>query len=170
VTRYKWRGTPRKRVVKDSRYFWYLGACIHLGLVYFGGTMSKWFVAVTVFASLSFASGTALAACNSKRILRMAEQGETVAKIAAACDMTAKEVRAILDDDMDDDQNRPSYPDQKQNNKLPAGAPVGACGCWGPVNPAYRQPNPLCQSGIARPEACPAWCYGGGYAWRGVCG
>jgi hypothetical protein len=114
---------------------------------------------VSAYSTLGYA------ACSVERIERMATQGRTVATIARTCKMDAEEVLAILEEqDID-----PSPPPDDDQGKLPAGAPVGQCGCWGPVDPQYEQPHPMCLSGYATPRMCNAVCPAGGFMWQGVC-
>lgn len=113
-------------------------------------------------------SSSAFAACSDDRVKRMSKQGRTVASIARTCDMDKEDVQSILEDEDDSPGSRNGG--QSSNTGLPAGTPVGQCGCWGPVNPGMRQPQSECRSGYARPSMCNAPCPMGGFAWRGVCG
>lgn len=97
------------------------------------------------------------AACSANRVKEMSKSGRTVTSIAKTCKMEKDDVQAILDDEDDGDTD---------DGKLPSGAPVGQCGCWGP---GYQTAHPQCKSGYAKPSPCPAMCPLGGYAWRGVC-
>jgi len=106
---------------------------------------------------LSFAPPAA-ADCTESRVKKLSKQGKTIAAIAKTCEMSKKEVQSMLEEEEDEDEG-----------KLPKGAPVGQCGCWGPIDPSHRQPEPSCKSGVARPKMCSAMCSMGGYMWRGVC-
>ena len=117
-----------------------------------------------VFALFMFHS--AEAACSSDRVKEMSKKGRTVASIAKTCKMDKDDVQAILDEDEEDDVDGGGSGGGGSNGKLPSGAPVGQCGCWGP---GYQTAHPKCKSGYARPSACPALCPAGGYAWQGVC-
>jgi hypothetical protein len=94
----------------------------------------------------------------------MSRQGKTVAIIARTCKMAKEDVKSILDEDEEEESMK-----DRDDGKLPSGASVGQCGCWGVVNPSMRQPHPACRSGYAQPWMCGGMCPGGGYAWRGVC-
>lgn len=114
---------------------------------------------VCVLALVSPAS--AHADCTDARVKRLADQGETLTAIARECDMSKDEIRDILDAEAErDDEDR---------DGLPSETPIGDCGCWGYVDPSYRQPHPQCESGYAKPSICPGLCPAGGYPWRGVC-
>lgn len=111
---------------------------------------------------------SAFAACSDERIRRMSEQGRTVATIARICKMDKEEVQAVLDESSEEDSDERPQPDDR-SSKLPRGAPVGQCGCWGFADPNHRQPHQACRSGFARPAMCNAPCPAGGFMWRGVC-
>lgn len=107
--------------------------------------------------------GFAIAAdCSDQKVMRLAQNGETVNAIAQKCDMTRSKVRDIIES-IDDE------PDQKPDLGLPVGSPVGQCGCWGFADPNGQVPHPRCKSGYAHPEMCQTMCPMGGFAWRGVC-
>lgn len=96
--------------------------------------------------------------CSKARVKQLSKKGNTVAAISRTCDMQRDEVQSILKDSEEEDDSKRSR-----------GTPVGECGCWGPIQPGYRQPHEECKSGYARPQMCNAMCPMGGYAWRGVC-
>jgi hypothetical protein len=102
----------------------------------------------------------ASAACNDKRVQRLAKAGKTVASIARDCDMSKDDVRSVLDKDEEGEE---------QEAGLRVGTPLGPCGCWGYVDPAMRMQQEQCQSGYAKPRMCAMPCPGGGYMWQGVC-
>lgn len=107
-------------------------------------------------------SPIASADCTESRVKRLSKQGKTVAAIAKACEMDKSDVQSILGEGESEDED-------EGQGQLPKGAPVGQCGCWGPINPAHRQPEPNCKSGKAKPKLCNAMCPMGGYMWQGVC-
>ncbi|NVD97905.1 hypothetical protein [Massilia sp. BJB1822] len=111
-------------------------------------------------------SANANAECSAAKIKRLAQDGNTASEIADTCDMEKSEVIEILK------KKRPR-PDTSGNggseDGWPKGTPIGQCGCWGPVHPAYREAAPQCESGEAGPKKCPGMCPGGGYPWVGVC-
>lgn len=107
-------------------------------------------------------SPIASADCTESRVKNLSRQGKTVAAIAKACEMDKADVQSILGQNEDEDES-------EGEGKLPKGAPVGQCGCWGPVNPSHREPQPNCMSGKAKPKLCNAMCPMGGYMWQGVC-
>lgn len=104
----------------------------------------------------------ASAECNDSAVKQMLGKGKTVASIARTCKMSKEDVLSIQDELNDEDEP----PDRLG---FPSGAPVGQCGCWGYVNPEYRQPHPQCRSGNSKPKICNTMCPGGGFAWREVC-
>ena len=117
-----------------------------------------------LFAFLPFSS----AECSDRRVKRLLRQGNTVASIARACEMSKEEVQYFLDEE--DEYNQPQNVDNYDDRAgLPSGTPVGQCGCWGYVSPDMLQPHPLCRSGYAKPSICGWQCPTGGYAWVGVC-
>ena len=116
-----------------------------------------------ILATFMFQS--AEAGCSSSRVKEMSKKGKTVASIAKSCKMEKDEVQSILDEDDEEDETDGGGKGDN-DGKLPSGAPVGQCGCWGP---GYQTAHAQCKSGYARPSACPAMCPLGGYAWRGVC-
>jgi hypothetical protein len=122
-------------------------------------------VKLALFVVVTTAWQPAVAACSSERIKRMSQRGSTVTAIARTCKMDKEEVQSILDEDGEGEDAEGT----ESEGKLPSGAPVGQCGCWGPAHPSHRQPHVSCKSGYARPNMCPAMCPAGGYAWRGVC-
>ena len=97
--------------------------------------------------------------CRKSEVRQLLNDGETVTSIARRCSMPKKEVLTIFNND----RSKP------KGGGLMTGTPVGECGCWGPVSPAFRQRHEMCRSGFAKPAMCSAMCMGGGYAWRGVC-
>lgn len=109
----------------------------------------------------------ATAACSDSKIKKMAEQGKTVAAIAKTCKMDKDAVQSVLEDEDDDDED--AAKGKPAGGNLPSGAPLDQCGCWGPINPGYRQPAQQCRSGYAKPASCNVPCQAGGFAWRGVC-
>ena len=120
-----------------------------------------------VFAFLLSFLPSASAECSDSRVKRLSRQGKTVASIASTCEMSKKDVQAILEED--EETGGKSSDDRGGQSGLPSGTPVGQCGCWGPVNPGHRETVRECRSGYARPRMCNSMCMGGGYAWRGVC-
>lgn len=106
--------------------------------------------------------------CDEAEIRSKLSDGDTVAEVAEACDVSPEVVRFVMK------QRRPR-PEPVEGttpsppNGLPRGAPVGQCGCWGPVDPNYLQPHSQCQSGFASPQMCNMQCPAGGFMWRGVC-
>lgn len=128
--------------------------------------MSLWSSLATKVALLTLAifyAPSSSAACSNERIKKMNRDGRTVAAIARVCKMDREEVQEVLSEDEEDEGGDTS------DAKLPSGASVGQCGCWGPVSPGFRQPHPRCRSGSARPAMCSAMCPAGGMMWRGVC-
>ena len=117
---------------------------------------------------LALAAPPAMAACSEAKVKRLAKQGKTVASIARTCDMSKDEVKDIIDEDGDSEPNGSDA--QPSGQGLPSGTPLAACACYGRASPEYREPNAACRSGFARPRACSQACYGGGFAWQGVCG
>jgi len=110
-------------------------------------------------------AGGAWAGCSGAEVKRLAGQGLTISAISRKCGMEKEEVRLKINQDDEASGGDDDPPDEK----LPPGTPLGQCGCWGYVDPSYRQPAPQCRSGQAKPQACPVVCPTGGYAWRGVC-
>ncbi len=108
------------------------------------------------------------AECTDAKIRKLSKSGLTIAKIAKQCEMERDDVKAVLDEDTEAATD--GGDGSVTNSGLPKGTPLGACGCWGPVDPGYRQGAPQCRSGYAVPQACPQVCPAGGYAWHGVCG
>jgi hypothetical protein len=110
------------------------------------------------------------ALCSESKVLRLAEEGETVADIAEECEMSRRDVRKVLDRRVDTSGSS-GEPDtvRPPSQGLPPGTPLAPCGCWGPADPGMRQPAPNCASGYARPQMCNAMCQMGGFAWQGVC-
>lgn len=108
-------------------------------------------------------TSSAYAACTGERAKQLKKSGNTVASISKTCKMSKEEVKELLDEVSEDGK------DESSENKLPIGAPVGDCGCWGFASAHHRQPHQMCKSGFAKPSFCPAICPLGGYAWRGVC-
>lgn len=127
-------------------------------------------MASLLFAFLCFALAAppAMAACSDAKVKRLAKQGKTVASIARTCDMDKEEVKDIIDESGEDEPGASNA--QPSGQGLPSGTPLAACACYGRVAPQYREPNAACRSGFARPRACSQPCYGGGFAWQGVCG
>jgi hypothetical protein len=129
-----------------------------------------------LFVVGAFALGIAseaLAECSDSRIKQLSKQGKTVAAIAKSCKMSKADVKSALEDDEDDDDDDGGSSGGTGGSTggggLPKGAPVGQCGCWGPVSPGYVQAHPSCKSGTARAQSCGQMCPLGGSAWRGVC-
>ena len=119
----------------------------------------------------------ASAACSNSKVKRLSRQGKTVATIARTCDMGVDEVRDLLEEGDDEAEPAPirqKSPEQSteppRGSGLARGTPLSPCGCWGSVDPGYRQPKQECGIGYAIPRMCPHMCQAGGYAWQGVCG
>lgn len=127
---------------------------------------------------LAYVPTEAVAACSDSKIKSLSRQGKTVATIARFCGMNANEVRDILEqNDEEEDEPAPSRrrpparsQEPGQSGGLAPGTALAPCGCWGPVAPGHGQPNQACKSGYAMPRMCPQMCPAGGYAWQGVCG
>lgn len=107
-------------------------------------------------------------ACTNATIEDLAKQGNTNSTIAGICNISVNDVKAILSNQRSSHGSGAGTGTNQTG--FPAGTPVGQCGCWGTVNPAMQQPLTQCASGYAVPQACNAFCPGGGYMWRGVCG
>ena len=127
--------------------------------------MASLVFAVFVFA---LAAPPAMAACSEAKVKRLAKQGKTVANIARTCDMSKDEVKEIVDERGDSETDASDA--EPSGQRLAPGTPLAACACYGRASPQYREPNAECRSGFARPRACSQPCYGGGFAWQGVCG
>lgn len=113
--------------------------------------------------------GEAMAACSDSKVQRLVKEGKSVSSIAKTCKMTASEVRDVLGEDPDEDEEEEDVQKSKPTtNKLPNGTALSQCGCWGFDNGAVR-PHPMCRSGYAQPKMCPGYCSAGGSPWRGVC-
>ena len=117
---------------------------------------------------LALAAPPSMAACSELKVKRLAKQGKTVASIARTCDMSKDEVKDIIEENGDSEPDASDA--QPSGQLLPSGTPLAACACYGGVSPQHREPNAACRSGFARPRACSQPCYGGGFAWQGVCG
>ena len=128
----------------------------------------KMFALFFAFVVLGIAASSATAACSEAKVKRLAEQGKTVTSIARTCDMDKDEVKELIDSD-DSDPDPDLRDTSRSGQGLPPGTPLAACGCYGGVSPQHREPNTACRSGFARPRACSQVCYGGGFAWQGVC-
>ena len=124
-------------------------------------------IGLSALAFLSLFNTNVEAACSETRIKRLSNQGRTISAIAKTCDMETDEVSEILDEEEETQQGTAG---SSEPSKLPSGAAVGQCGCWGPISPSVRQPHAQCKSGYARPNMCNAMCPAGGYMWQGVCG
>ncbi len=110
---------------------------------------------------MAFHSIEASAACSKSKVKRLSREGKTVTTIARTCEMDVGEVREILDPGPE--------PGPDPDSGLSPGTPLADCGCWGPVAPGYRERNPICSSGYAKPRMCSQMCPSGGFAWQGVC-
>jgi hypothetical protein len=108
----------------------------------------------------------ASAKCSDSKVANYAKDGRTVSWIAEKCDMEEDDVSEVIASKA---APATSGSNQVQGGGLPAGAPVGQCGCWGPAHPSQQQPHPQCSSGYAHPQMCNAMCSAGGMAWQGVC-
>jgi hypothetical protein len=111
------------------------------------------------------------AQCSKSKVMNLSEEGETVADIAEECEMSKREVRKILERDVERDSTRKKEArlTNEPQQGLPAGTPLAPCACWGPADPRIRQPAPQCASGYAQPQICNTVCQMGGLAWYGVC-
>jgi|GEM_PF-5705914 len=111
------------------------------------------------------------AECSDSKVKRLQTKGETVRAIAKTCEMSKADVKEILDEaedksdrvDMDGDAGKGG------DDKLPSGAPLSECGCWGAVSTEARKRAPQCKSGIGRPQICQGFCTPGGSPWRDSC-
>lgn len=113
-------------------------------------------------------STSAFAECSDSMVKRKLEQGKTITSIAKLCRMSKDDIRAIAEDDNEDDE--PDIEGSSVGNQgLPSGTPLSQCNCWGYVNPGTVQQQPKCQSGYAQAVMCNMGCPAGGYAWQGVC-
>jgi hypothetical protein len=113
---------------------------------------------------------TASAKCSEERIRRLFNDGNTIGQVSEKCSMSQDVVKYIFEknqEDEEDDDPTPEPPAKPQ--LLPAGTPVGQCGCWGYVDPGHTQQHAQCESGRARPQMCNMMCPAGGYMWQGVC-
>lgn len=115
----------------------------------------------------------AFAKCERSEVKALLAEGKTVGDVAEECGMSSAVVRYILEEDQGEGDAPVSgggrRPPPGAGGRLPSGSPVGACGCWGYVDPNFTQAHPLCQSGSAKPQMCSAACPAGGFMWQGVC-
>lgn len=119
-----------------------------------------------------FLAGLAQAECSEARIKRLYKESATIHAIARTCDMTKAEIQEVVGtraQPRDTDDEGETGEDEETEAKLPRGAALGACGCWGPIQASARRPAPECKSGTARPRACPGWCAPGASQWRDTC-
>lgn len=142
--------------------------------------MSKLLLTRWLWYSMAFVSGLVVILpsadaqdlCSDRKVKRLSKSGKTVSYIAKTCEMSADDVRDILEEEEEEDPEptrQQSNGQSRSKGGIPSGTPLAPCACWGYVSPGHRQANPSCSSGVAVAQLCTQLCPAGGYAWRGVC-
>lgn len=137
------------------------------------------FIVITSLTlALAMFAQSAWAKCSDTRVQLLADDGSTLASIAATCNMSKAAIRRVLsssdeasesESSESESESESDKPRRPRDRGLKSGTPVGQCGCWGPADPNYEQPHAGCRSGYATPKMCNFACPAGGFAWRGVC-